>query len=105
MLGLQVVTKNGNRISFGQAFKRHVVDMIDFFFFGIPAFITIKNTSDHQRLGDLLAKTIVIDVNSFSCPKCNEHLTLSPEEKIKREFICPCCKSTIKLDSTRDDGA
>ena len=34
--------------------------MIDFFFFGIVAFITIKNTPDHQRLGDLLAKTIVI---------------------------------------------
>lgn len=99
ILGLQVVTKNGNRISFGQAFKRHLVDMIDFFFFGIVAFITVKNTPDHQRLGDLLAKTIVIDVNSFSCPNCKEHLTLSSDEKIKREFVCPCCKLTIKLES------
>jgi hypothetical protein len=103
-LGLQVVTKNGNSISFGQALKRHLVDMIDFFFFGIPAFITIKNTPDHQRLGDLLAKTIVIDVNSFSCPNCTEHLILSDDEKVKREFVCPCCKLPIKLNSVQDAG-
>jgi len=104
ILGLQVVTKSGNQISFGQAFKRHLVDMIDFFFFGIVAFIAIKNTPDHQRLGDLLAKTIVIDVNSFSCPNCKEHLTLSADEKIKREFVCPCCKLTIKLESVQNAG-
>lgn len=104
IVGLQVVTKNGNRISFGQAFKRHLVDMFDFFFFGIVAFITVKNTPDHQRLDDLFAKTIVIDVNSFSCPNCKEHLTLSADEKIKREFVCPCCKLTIKLDSVQDAG-
>ena len=51
ILGLRVVTKNGNPITFLQAFKRHLVDMIDFFFFGIVAFIAIKNTPDHQRLG------------------------------------------------------
>ena len=41
--------------------KRHLLDPIDLLFYGIPAIITIKNTEKHQRLGDLWAKTIVID--------------------------------------------
>lgn len=60
LLGLRVVTKNGNPISFVQAFKRHLVDMIDFFFFGIVAIITIKNTPDHQRVGDLWARLLLL---------------------------------------------
>jgi len=97
ILGLRVVTKDGNPISFGQAFQRHLVDMIDFFFFGIVAFITIKNTPDHQRLGDLLAKTIVIGGEAFNCTNCHEPLTLSSDEIIKREFVCPSCKAAVKL--------
>ena len=97
ILGLRVVTKTGNPISFGQAFQGHVVDMIDFFFFGIVAFITIKNTPDHQRLGDLLAKTIVIGGESISCPNCREQLTLSPDEIIKREFLYPSCNASVKV--------
>lgn len=99
ILGLRVVTKNGNPISFIQAFKRHLVDMFDFFFFGIVAFIAIKNTPDHQRLGDLLAKTIVIGGENYNCPNCHEELTLSADEIIKREFICPSCSGTIKLQT------
>ena len=46
-------------INFGQALKRHLVDMLDvWFFLGI---ILFKNTKYNQRLGDLWAKTIVID--------------------------------------------
>lgn len=41
-----------------QSFKRHILDPIDMFFFGLVAFITIKNTG--KRLGDLWAGTIVI---------------------------------------------
>jgi uncharacterized RDD family membrane protein YckC len=37
ILGLRVVTKNGNPISFWQAIKRHLVDLFDFSFFGIVA--------------------------------------------------------------------
>jgi uncharacterized RDD family membrane protein YckC len=97
ILGLKVVAKNGNPISFWQAFKRRVVDVPDFFFFGIVAFITIKNTPDHQRLGDLLAKTIVIGGDSFDCTNCHEQLTLTTSEMERREFICPTCKTTIMI--------
>lgn len=60
LFGLKVVKENGTKIDFVDSLKRHIIDPIDFFFFGIPALICIKNTKLNQRLGDLLAKTIVI---------------------------------------------
>lgn len=96
ILGLRVVTTNGDSISFGQAVKRHLVDMIDFFFFGMVAIITIKNTPDHQRVGDLWAKTIVIGGDNFACTNCGEPLTLTVTEMMNKEFVCPVCRMTIR---------
>lgn len=96
-LGLRVVTKSGNPISFGQALKRHLVDVIDLFSFGIVAILTIKNTPDHQRVGDLWAKTIVIGGDEFACPSCRQIAALTSNEIIKREFKCPGCNATVHL--------
>ncbi|MCZ4409464.1 RDD family protein [Cryomorphaceae bacterium 1068] len=49
-------------LTFGQSFKRHLLDMIDLWPFGLIGILTIKNTEHNQRLGDLWAKTIVLDV-------------------------------------------
>ncbi len=97
LLGLRVVTKNGRRISLGQAFLRHLVDIPEFFFFGLVAIITIKNTPNHQRLGDLWANTIVIDKDDFTCSHCGENLALSAKELDSGEFICPSCNNTTYL--------
>lgn len=97
ILGLRVVTKNGKPISFEQALKRRLVDMIDFFFFGIVAIVTIKNTPDHQRVGDLWAKTIVIGGESITCTNCRAPLTLKPTEIMNKEYVCPACETTIKI--------
>lgn len=97
ILGLRVVTMNGNKISFGQAFKRHVVDIIDFFFFGIVAIILIKNTPGNQRLGDIIAKTIVVGGDTRKCANCRQVLTLSADDMIKGEFVCPACNETTRL--------
>ena len=59
---LKVQTLDRKPIEFKQAFKRHLVDPIDFFFWGLPAFIAIKNSDKHQRLGDMWAKTLVVDI-------------------------------------------
>ncbi len=48
-------------LTFGQSLKRHLLDLIDLWLFGLLAILTIKNTEYNQRLGDLWAKTIVID--------------------------------------------
>jgi len=53
-----------SKITFKQSFLRHIVDPVDMFFFGIVAIITIKNSNESQRLGDLLAKTKVLKNDS-----------------------------------------
>lgn len=56
---LSVFTADGRKISFTQALKRRMCDPIDIFMWGIPAFICISKTPNHQRLGDLWAGTLV----------------------------------------------
>ncbi len=62
IVGLKAIPLSGqNRnLTFGQSLKRHLLDPIDMFFFGLPGIITVKNTDKHQRIGDLWAGTIVI---------------------------------------------
>lgn len=60
-LYLKVTTLDRKEIELIQALKRHLLDPIDILFWGIPGIIAIKNTDKHQRLGDLWAKTIVVD--------------------------------------------
>lgn len=97
ILGLKIVTKSGNPISLLQSFKRHLVDFLDFGMLGLVAFIAIKNTPDHQRLGDLWAKTIVIGGDEFNCSNCGEQLTLTANEMLNRAFDCPSCQTNIKI--------
>ena len=56
---LKVFTPEGYKPSFSDAFKRRICDPIDILFYGIPAFILISKTEKHQRLGDILANTVV----------------------------------------------
>lgn len=51
-------------LSLGQSVKRHLLDVIDMFFFGLIGVITIKNTDKNQRLGDIWANTIVVKSKS-----------------------------------------
>lgn len=64
LFDLKVMGEDNGRIGFIEALLRHIVDPIDFFFFGIPAMICITNTPKKQRIGDLLAKTIVVVENN-----------------------------------------
>jgi uncharacterized RDD family membrane protein YckC len=57
---LTVVKTNAEKLTLGDAFKRRIVDLIDIFFYGIPALICICNTPKFQRLGDLFAGTVVV---------------------------------------------
>ena len=51
------------KISFIQSVKRHVLDPMDMFLFGLVGVLVIKNTLKKQRLGDLWAETVVIEKN------------------------------------------
>ncbi len=59
---LLVLTEERTEIGFTHVLKRHLLDPFDFFIYAIPAIVAIKNTEKKQRLGDLWAKTIVVDI-------------------------------------------
>lgn len=63
-LYLKVLTIDQKDIEWTQALKRHLLDPIDILFYGIPAIIAINNSDKHQRLGDMWAKTIVVDTKA-----------------------------------------
>ena len=60
-LYLKVLNADRKEIAWTQALRRHLLDPIDILFYGIPAIVAIKNSDKHQRLGDMWAKTIVVD--------------------------------------------
>ncbi len=62
---LLVLKENRKPIDYVDALKRHLLDPFDFFMWAIPAIIAIKNTDKKQRLGDLWAKTIVVDTTDI----------------------------------------
>ena len=125
LFNLKVISFNGERTSFSQNLKRRLLDFIDILFWGIPALITIKNTEHHQRLGDLWAKTLVVQkdyvkftsvysgnrenwqkiINEIHCDKCNE-TSLGLENAIEFErnekyFVtgyCPKCSNRIETE-------
>ena len=65
LMKLEVVTISGRKPSFSQTLVRRIFDAIDITWcFGLLAFILVYNTDNSQRIGDILAKTIVIGKNS-----------------------------------------
>jgi len=60
LVDLKVVNLDGTKILFRQALKRRILDLIDILFYGIPAFIAVKNSDRNQRIGDMWAKTLVV---------------------------------------------
>lgn len=74
--GLTVAPKTDPRkpLTFGQSLKRHLLDIIDLWPFGLLGILTIKNTEYNQRLGDLWAKTVVLD-------------KADPEQRLKQKEI------------------
>ncbi|MCK4870741.1 MAG: RDD family protein [Gammaproteobacteria bacterium] len=57
----RVVNKEGNKITWRQSFVRNIMRVIDGLFFYLVAAIAIASSEKNQRLGDMLAKTVVIN--------------------------------------------
>jgi uncharacterized RDD family membrane protein YckC len=62
---LKVVKADGHKISLSDAFKRRICDPIDIGIYGIPALICISKTPRHQRIGDILANTMVVKLSDI----------------------------------------
>lgn len=59
---LKVISLDGRELALGQIFKRRLADVLEITWcFGLVAFILVKSTPLHQRLGDIWAKTLVVD--------------------------------------------
>jgi len=64
---LWIVSMDGSKPNIGQTIKRRFCDIIEIVWcFGIIAFILIRNTQYNQRLGDIWAKTLVIDKSQIT---------------------------------------
>lgn len=55
LFDLKVVPERRNDGRFGVALKRHLLDPVDFAFFGLVAILLVKTRDDHKRLGGLVA--------------------------------------------------
>ncbi|AEV97910.1 hypothetical protein A4D02_15305 [Niastella koreensis] len=62
---IKTVKEDGSRINFGTSFLRHFFDWVDYLpFLGICGMIVASNNDKKQRVGDLVAKTIVVNSRS-----------------------------------------
>ena len=50
-------------LTIGQSLKRHLLDIVDIWPFGLLGILTIKKTVYNQRLGDLWADSVVLDMS------------------------------------------
>ena len=53
---------NNGELTFSQSITRHLFDPMDMFPFGIIGILTIKNSVNNQRLGDIIANTTVVEL-------------------------------------------
>lgn len=68
LVGLKAIPSDGTnrKLNLMESLKRHLLDPFDMFPFGLIGILTIKNSEQHQRLGDQWAKTIVISIKTIS---------------------------------------
>lgn len=58
---IKVVSMDGNGLSFVQVVVRRIFDVVEISWcFGLIAWLLVRSTDRHQRIGDLLAKTLVV---------------------------------------------
>jgi uncharacterized RDD family membrane protein YckC len=58
---LKVVSRDNHNLSLGQVTVRRLCDALEIAWcFGLIAWLLVRSTDNHQRLGDLVAKTMVI---------------------------------------------
>lgn len=57
----KVVNESGGRISWGASIIRNLLRIVDGFFFYLVGFIIALATKENQRLGDIAAKTYVVN--------------------------------------------
>lgn len=102
--GIRVVTLSGKDVSFVNAVLRRLFDNVDMLFFGVVAAVVIKSSDKKQRVGDLVARTIVIKDVVEACSHCREKFSLSPFEITAGTFTCPQCQCENSIEKNERSG-
>jgi uncharacterized RDD family membrane protein YckC len=66
LVGLRVVTERGRKCSFPRILLREALFFLDAVLVGLVAFACMSMTDNRQRLGDMIARTIVVREGSWS---------------------------------------
>ena|SRR5688572_24126244 len=91
IMGIRVIMLSGSDITIWRSFVRRIFDAVDLMFFGIVGLLVINSSDKRQRVGDLIAKTIVVEDKPARCENCKDEFTLSRQEVLSGRFICPKC--------------
>lgn len=98
IVGIHVVRVNGSDIGLINGFLRRLLDWFDFMLFGLIAIITVGMNTRKQRIGDMVAGTIVVpDEKPFTCNQCRQEIALDREEILAGQYICPVCGTENRL--------
>jgi uncharacterized RDD family membrane protein YckC len=60
LFDIKVVRERKSDSPFFVSLKRHLLDPVDFFFFGFVAVLLVKFTMKHKRLGEFWAHSLVV---------------------------------------------
>jgi uncharacterized RDD family membrane protein YckC len=88
---LHVVDLRGELTTIAHTFLRRLLDMFEIMFLGIPSLLVINQSDKNQRIGDMMAGTMVVRLDAI-CKLCGSELELSPKEVINDAFLCPICE-------------
>ena len=64
LLGLRIVTEWGSAPSLGAYALRWLLQVVDGFAFGLTGLVVMAVSPRHQRVGDLVARTLVVRISS-----------------------------------------
>jgi uncharacterized RDD family membrane protein YckC len=73
---LKVIKQGDEPIGIIDALKRHLFDLVDMFLFGLIGVLVMRASAKHQRIGDQIAGTIVIQE-----PQVNKEYRASSSKK------------------------
>ena len=91
LMKIRVAPVSGGELEMWQSFVRRIFDIVDLLFFGLVGILVMSRSDINQRVGDKVAKTIVIVHHEVACVNCKVKVVLTPNDLIAGKFECPDC--------------
>lgn len=91
LMRTHVIKLNGKDINILDSVVRRVFDVVDMMFLGLVGLLVMRNSQEKKRVGDLIAKTMVVEDQNKLCESCGQSLTLDWQDLSNGYFNCPEC--------------